>query len=443
MPSRNAKKRKVEPALPKKSKASVKTSASPDLAERLTGHIGIAFQIFIFLVAFVIIFSRRPDALLHAQFYAEDGTDFYPAGYQFGLHSFLIPVAGYLHTFTRIVVLFALLFPFSLAPLVMNVCAIVVQILPVNVFLSSRFSEIGIKQRLLASLLYLAIPNSYEINANITNVQWHLTLLACLLLLAQPGGRAWRYFDGVVLVLTSLSSPIGILLVPVAAALWWKRRQSWSKWSLALLIPGAVIQILMALLSHSREQLPNGATAGRLIAILGRQVFFSSLLGVETQSVFASGQGTFMIEIIAAGVGVALLLYSLRYGPLELKLFIVFAFAVLALSLAHPMAGNASFPQWQWLCVPRCATRYFFLPMLASLASLFWIAGNSKASATLRYFVLALLMLLPIGIYQDWRYAPFDDLGFEQYAAQFENAPAGTTVTIPIYPAHSMTLTKR
>jgi hypothetical protein len=30
----------------------------------------------IFLIAFLLLFARRPDAILHAQFYAEDGAYF-------------------------------------------------------------------------------------------------------------------------------------------------------------------------------------------------------------------------------------------------------------------------------------------------------------------------------------------------------------------------------
>jgi len=55
---------------------------------------------------------------------------------------------------------------------------------------------------------------------------------------------------------------------------------------------------------------------------------------------------------------------------------------------------------------------------------------------------VALLLLLPIGIYQDWRYPPFQDLHFPVYAAQFEQAPAGTKIIIPINPGWSMELTK-
>jgi len=404
---------------------------------------GIAFQIVIFVAAFVILFSRRPDALLNPQFYAEEGALFYPAAYQYGLHSLLLPYGGYLHTLIRLVALASQLGPLLRAPLLMNLFAIAVQILPVNVFLSSRFSQIPFPTRLLGSFLYLAVPNSWEIHANLTNVQWHLVLLACLLLLARPERHTgWRIFDVTVLVLTSCSSPIAILLVPVAAVLWWKRRQGWAALSLGLLVPGALLEGLLALLSHTRQLAPNGATFDRLIRILGGQVFFSGLFGMTAQSWFVP-RGLFLIGAIATVVGVAVLGYALRYAPIELKVFIVFSFAALVLGLARPLAGPPNLPQWEYLCVPGRGNRYYFLPMLGFLASLLWLATRTASPPKLRYCAIGLLLLLPIGIFQDWHYPPFTDFDFPRYAAQFEQAAPGTRITIPINPGMTMEITKR
>ena len=440
------KRRKTKRALPKVSAASAK-NALRTFAITLQSKIsGFYLQAIAFSVAFLMVCARRPDAILNAQFYAEDGRVWYLDAYNLGLHSLFMPQGGYLNTLSRIVALIALLFPLSLAPLVMNLCAIVVQILPVNIFLSSRFSGIPLKTRLLGSLLYLAIPNAAEIHATITNAQGHLALAACLVLLARPAsGRVWRIFDGAVLVMISVSSPIGILLVPVAAVLWWKRRQGWSALSLALLVPGALVDGLIALLSHGRQNSHNGATFSRFAAILGRQVFLSSLLGQNTQDWLMQLRYVHLLEGIATVAGLAVLLYALRYGQTELRLFVLFAYAVLALALVHPLAGPPDRPQWDWLCVPGCGERYYFLPMLAFLASLFWMASRKASPRALRNFAVALLLLLPIGICQDWNYPPFNDLDFPSYAAEFEQAPPGTTVAIPLNPNSMWTLelTKR
>ena len=435
--------RKINWTLPERFAASAKNLLRRDQL----GPVGLIsyfdLQTIAFLGAFLIVVSRRPDAILNAQFYAEDGAAWYFEAYTYGLHSFLMPQAGYLHTLTRIVTFIALQFPFVLAPLVMNFCAIFLQILPVNLFLSSRFSGIPLTTRLLGSLLYLAIPNAAEIHANITNDQWHLALLACMVLLAQPASNwGWRIFDGTVLVLITVTSPLGILLVPVAAVLWWKRRQKSAAFSLALLLPGALVVGLIALMSHQRQAAPNGPTFSRFAAILGRQIILSSLLGRNTQDWLMHLRYAHLLEGIATVVGLSVLVYALRYAQMELKLFVLFAYAVLALALLHPLAGAPDQPQWELLCLPGCGNRYYFLPMLGFLVSLVWIAGRKASSLALRCIAAALLLMLPIGIYRDWKYPPFIDLHFSKYAAQFEQAPAGTHVVIPINPNWNMGLTK-
>jgi hypothetical protein len=367
---------------------------------------GIGFQLAVFLIAFLIVFSRRPDAILHATFFAEDGSVWYPQAQQFGLHTFVMPYAGYVHTLVRSVALLALLFPFALAPVVMNLCAIVVQILPVNIFLSSRFSQIPFKMRLLGSFVYLALPQTREIHANITNVQWHLGLVACLILLAQPDDRrGWKIFDAVVLVLTSISTPIAVLLLPVATAMWWKRRQRWSAISLALTIPGALVETLFALFSHTRTADLNGPTLRFFSGIVGRQVFFSALLGLKSQLSLTPGDGLVVLEAVSTAIGLALVCYTLFYAPFELRVFVLFCSSVLALGLWHPLAGPPGYPQWGYMYVPGRASRYYFFPMLAFLASLFWI-GIYAPHRYLRYFALVLLIMLPIGVFQDWWFPP-------------------------------------
>src|SRR5215469_9458434 len=137
----------------------------------------------IFLLAFVVLMLRRPDAILNAQFYAEDGKYWYAEAYNYGWHSLLIPVGGYLNTVSRIIGMISQSIPMLRAPLFMNVCALSMGALPVNVFLSSRFNQIALKTRLFGCLLFLSLPNAFEVHAVTTNIQWHLALVALLLLL--------------------------------------------------------------------------------------------------------------------------------------------------------------------------------------------------------------------------------------------------------------------
>jgi hypothetical protein len=69
-------------------------------------HIGV------FLFACAIVISRRPDAIFHAQFFAEDGAIWYATAYDYGWWRVLFsPYQGYIHLVPRLTAALALLLP--------------------------------------------------------------------------------------------------------------------------------------------------------------------------------------------------------------------------------------------------------------------------------------------------------------------------------------------
>ena len=401
------------------------------------------FHVALFLVCFLILYSRRPDAILNAQFYAEDGARWYRDAYQLGWRCLFIPETGYLQTVSRLIALLALLLPFLVAPLAMNLCALAIQIFPVNVFLSRRFDGIPLFVRLMGSLLYLGIPNSVEIHANTTNVQWHLGLICLLMILGRPPkGKFWNVVDVCALALLALDSPLGFLLVPIAAILWWRERGNVRAAHLAALLPGTIVQALVLFLSqtHGRESSITGASAARLVGIVGGQIFLSGVAGVRTlASLFLSGDRheLFCVQLAAMIVGLAIVLTSLRATPYAVRLFLLFAAAVIILALSRPIAGpDRNFPQWEYLQLPGRSSRYYFFPILAFYAALFSLVltGKKGAGRVFRYVAVAILLAVPIGVWRDWNYPRYPDLHFAEYAREFERAKPGTPFTIPIVP---------
>jgi len=301
------------------------------------------FHAAVFTTSFLVLFSRRPDVILNPQFYAEDGARWYADAYHMGWHCLLVPDSGYLQTVSRFIGFLALLFPFVLAPLVMNLFALTAQILPVNFFLSSRFAGISFYTRLAGSLLYLAIPNSIEVHANTTNIQWHLALLAFLVLVAEPArSRTGPALDLLVLALLSLDSPLTFVLTPIAAALWWTRKNMQSKWNFAVLVPGTFLQFLFLALSSSRVPVQNGANLVRFTGILGGQIFLSAELGVRSVArlyFFGDRHTLLYLECVAMILGFAVCLYCFRYASIELRLFLLFAAGILIMALIRPITG--------------------------------------------------------------------------------------------------------
>ena len=398
---------------------------------RLDDGLSWQAQIFAFLLAVLLIFSRRPDVLLNAQFYAEDGAVWFADAYNLGwLHSLLIPAGGYLNTIQRLVGGLTLLFPFRDAPWLMNLAGVVLQALPAWFLLTRRCSGwASLPVRVLQALIYVAIPNSREVHVVLTNAQFHLALLAFLVAFAtRPPNWRWRIFDVGVLVVNGLSGPFGIVLLPLVLAYWWRRRQKWSLVVAAVIVPTVVIQLGELFYGGYAVRVAGGhlgATPLLFAHILAGQVYVAAFLG---ENDFATHSDIVRTLAIAVG-GSLVLLYCLRKCKLELKLFIVFAFALFAASLARPLV--ASDTQWQVLTTIR-SMRYWFFPMLALLWSLLWYATNK--SETLQMFGFLALLTATIGMHHDWRYAPYKDENFQQYVGQFEAAPAGTVLRIPVFP---------
>lgn len=398
--------------------------------------------IWITAIAFVLLVLRQPDKLLNAQFWAEDGIIFYANAYNLGaFKSIFIPYAGYLNTAPALVASLSQLFPLGWSPLVFNLVALVFQSLPVLLLTSSRFASLipSLSWRLLIAFLYIGVTNSPEVHATVTNIQWYLSLMSCLIIIAEPSPAiAWQVFDICIIVLTALTGPFAIFLLPIAVLKWRFRREKWLLPIITILTSGAVIQVsVLAFAAQSRPKSPLEATPVLFAKILAGQVFLGGSIGNGGLARIASeSTGYKLLAIIVAIAGITAIAYVLGKAPLELRLFVLFSFLLLAASLA--LAGLS----WNILWRPGAATRYWFFPVLAWSASLVWLLVQ-KEILWLRRTAAVLLVIMGIGIAIDWYHPPLPNLDFQKYAREFEQLPPGKPFAIPINPSGwSMSLIK-
>jgi len=394
--------------------------------------------VLVFLFFAAVVVSRRPDVLFNAQFWAEDGKMWYADAYNLGVvQPFLHPAAGYFDTFPRLAALVGLILPIGMVPLMFSCIAIVFQVLPAQFLLSSRCREWGsINGRALFAFLYLALPNSQEMQANITNTQWRLALLALMIFFAKPGLSAlWNAFDLLILAFSALSGPFIIFIAPIAAILYWREPRNRQRMTLFLISGfGALIQGLAVLLAGGEERVVDavrGASPELLIQILAKQVFLAVLVGRRTLAgySFESGPG-WIVAVIAVCVGIAIECYVLLKAPPVWKAFILFSFCILGVSLAFPMTKS---PQWPTL-LESGGVRYWFFLMLAYMASVVWML-QGRNPAIIRALATALLLLMVCGIVQDWGHPRPVDFHFSDYVRKFSELPPGSTLFIPINPA--------
>jgi hypothetical protein len=386
------------------------------------------------LAGLAIVFARRPDALLNPQFFAEDGKIWFADAYNSGwLATLFKPHAGYLQTFPRLIAGLALLVPLQFAPFLMNACGAAIQVLPAMILLSKRCAGWGpLHIRALMAAVYLALPNSREIHVTVTNAQWHLALLACLLLLsAAPRDAFWRIADLTIVILCGLTGPFCFVLTPLAIVFYWKRRERWRLVLAGTMAICTVIQILTLILSHpTRFHDPLGASPQLFVRILAGNVYLAALAGHWTPL-----EMNLAFYAAIAAIATTLVGYVFFRAGLELRLFLFFSATIFLASIASPITGQHAEPQW-WRLRGSLGMRYWFLPTLAFLWCVIWCA-TSAASRRVRNLGICGAVIMCIGIAADWRYPAYIDLQFPEYARQFAAATPGTIVTIPLNPVNA------
>jgi hypothetical protein len=402
--------------------------------------VSLAWQVAIFLVALLAIFTRLPGALLHPQFFAEDGWVWYQQAYNLHwLRSLGIAQAGYMQTFPRLVAGLALLFPMQWAPLIMSLAGAVIQALPITALLSHRCTPWGpLPVRILMAAIYLAIPDAPEIHVVLTNAMWHLALLQALLAFSvAPLSWRGRVSDILLFGIGSISGPFCILLLPPAAAYWWFRRQRWTLVVLGLMFLGVVIQVLNILHTVRTPGTPLGATPLRLLRIVAGCIFIDSMVG--------SGGPNLRIPVLVLGAvgGLAIVFWACRTAPLALRLYIAFAILVLAASLRDPLLLPSSSPRWEMLA-NAVGIRYWFLPSLMFLWSAAWCAWGGRTRLA-RLAGLGVLLLMLIGVVRKWTYPPWPHSQFSTQVERFNTLKPGEHMSFPVYDpgGRTMELVKR
>jgi hypothetical protein len=388
------------------------------------------------LFAFAVVISRRPDAIFHAQFYAEDGHFWFAEAYNLGwwpalFHTF----GGYFQPLPRLVAALALLAPLSVVPLFFNLVAIFFRVLPVNLLLASRSSAWGTLQfRLLFAAVYLVLPNCTEVSYGLTNAQWPLALIAFLLLVAPvPQSTPERFFDILLFLLCGVTGPFSIFLLPIAIFLAWKRRENWRRIPVVIFTVTCIVQswAMLFLAPAARAHRALGATPQLLARLLAGQVYFGALLGTNGLAARPGLWLTIFLVCVAIGGSAFVLACSLK-SPMAMKLFLVFSTAVFAASLMNPFEwDHPTVPVWDvYAGVP--GLRYWFFPMLAFAWALLF--GFQSRSSSVKAISATLLCVMLFGIFRDWRHRTLDETNFVESVQRFEAASPGSVVTIPEQP---------
>jgi hypothetical protein len=406
-------------------------------------------HIFVFFIAFIFIISRRVDILLDPQFWAEDGRIWYEQANNLGILKALItPHTGYFQTFSRLVASFAQFFPLKYGPIIFNSIAITFKILLINFLFSKRFSKVIPKTstKIVLAFLYIALPNTEEVFANITNMHWYLAILAFMVIILDVSKKTyWKIFDAIVIILSGLSGPFVILLVPIAIVRWMIKKDKEFFILFLLLIACSLLQGVFILLTgfDTRSSMELGVSLFMFIKIVSGQIFFGVLIGKRGFNwLYNHDVLSNVLYMITFLIGSSVILFSVVRAQWELKLFLLFSALVSIISLAKPMA-SLSEEQWYIMSLPGAATRYWFIPILGFVMTILFLLQRNNHTYT-KIVGICLFCIMSIGIFGDWFHHKWEDAGYSEYVATFETLSIGETIKIPIQPkGWDMTIIKK
>lgn len=388
----------------------------------------------LFLFCGFILFLRRPDALLNAQFWAEDGKIWFGEAYSSGLIESIFKIyAGSFQTMMRITGVVSLIVPFRLVPLFFTMVALTIKVLPLLLIHSRRFAVIFNSKKLLWSItfVYLLLANSAETHLNLTNIGWHLSLVGFLIIIAPTiKNWSWGILDKILLTTSVLTGPFSLFLLPIAFLVARNKKSKSTIINLAIVSVGALIQLIILFLNGMKERGTTtdslGASPELFVELIGRRVFATSLFGND----IALRNVSVMLLLPLVITSTSLLLYALLKTNSELKMFIIFSWTVFFAALISPAMGGS----WE-IQLNAVNDRYWYIPSLSFLIVLVSMLANIKLHNFARFMAMILLVpFIVFGTPTSFFYKERDDLDFRRYSIQFENARQGETVCIPVNP---------
>jgi hypothetical protein len=400
-----------------------------------------------FAIAVGLIIWRRPDAVTYPQFWAEDGKFWFAGAYNSGLSALLVSEQGYLQTLPRLVAVPGAGLSIQHAALLFNLVGISTQAAPAAFFMSRRFEHVvpRLELRGLIGLVYVLIP-SYELNATITNAQWHLAILAILVLIAAPATRrGWHLFDISVLTLSGLTGPFAALLLPVVLLRMWlvPAARRWYGWLSTVLSITLLVQGWAVLHGHRDTIAPLGPTLRNITFIITDRVVLAGLFAEEGHShVFTQGSVRLLVAVLIAVVAAAVVGFLLLRASSPVRLFVGFCFAVTAVSLLSPLATGGT-SAWDVLANGGSGERYFLTAELAWMVCVIWAVSRLRHVALRALIAAPLAVAFISGLLASWSYPLYVDDHPAAYTQELRNASVGTHVVVPLNPGWTMELIRR
>ncbi|MGC8460644.1 MAG: hypothetical protein ACP5OR_02185 [Candidatus Dormibacteria bacterium] len=393
---------------------------------------------------------RSPATLLAPHFFAEDGSVWYANAYNAGwLATLVLPYHGMNMLLPRLTAAASLLLPLKDVPVMYFGVSIALRLVVVGYVASDRLAD-AVPSRLTRyamCIIYLVLPNSWEVNASMSNSMWHLAVLGILVIIAAPPhSRGWRIADGIAIACVGLTGPFAIACLPCAGVVWLLRRTRWS--SGVAIAFGCATLLQLSLLAQRFHGIPMVGDPGALPSViagaLAGQVAFGGLVGAHGYELIhqAAWWSNSTIQAAIAAVVVFILGWIAARHPKDLGIIVVYGLGIFIagivnvsylgvqshISLTAPYVGSA---------------RYAFVLIVSFLWGLAILVTMERILMMKCLAGILIMVVVGFGIPGDWQYPVFPAPGYNPALLTFTQATKGTAVSIPIAPEDwSMVLIK-
>jgi hypothetical protein len=316
------------------------------------------------------LFLRKPDALLHPQLWAEDGSIFLIQNESLGLRAWWHPYQGYLHLVMRLVAWVAGFADPAWIPAFYNYATFIIWLAVLARCWSPRL-ELPAKAWL--PLAFLFTPHTGEVLLVMTNLQWITAFVLLQQTFMRPPATWWgRAFELLLIGLVGLTGPHVIIFWPLLGWAAWRRRGIYPTLVLAVATLAAGIQTwhVVHTVPIVQYAAPALGSIGHGFAVVSQRLWWADVAGASAARVLPGW--------LLLGSGVALIaiwIASCRRPPVGQFVWFAVSAALIASLAAGVYRGR---PDTWSLSDLGIGDRYFFIPRVLLGWLLIWLAIGAR-----------------------------------------------------------------
>lgn len=368
-----------------------------------------------FAVVLEILFLRRPEAFIHPQFWAEDGSVFFLQAEFMGKSALTLSYGGYHNLIPRLFAAAAA----GLDPLWMPAAFFWSSIAVVGAVTFALFSNrLPLQHRSLLALALVLVPHTGEAFHALTNVQWVSALGLVLLLVARDPRRGGEWaIDITVAILVGLTGIFSLLFAPIFLVRAYARRTK-AAWLIAGVVMIAAATQSVAFIHSNLVASASSNLPSAFVRVLSLRTWGTLLLpsGIAAAAPTA---GLCLLAVLATA--------ALWRGAKEQRMTKMMLWA----SALAVLAGAAYKFRTESALLTEVANgdRYFFLPKVLLLWLLILEWDSPK-----RWLVRTACGLALFASLANFRFTPFINYHWPDWARRIR---AGERVIVPINPEDS------